>query len=202
MTTADSRREGRQPIRFEKNRNIAAAYPPGLCLDRGVFDGDIAALGGAHVEELNLVDVEVGRENLANLRAPGGRLTRVTFDGTRLTGLVLNDARLTDVKFAGCRIDLASFGGSGLERVIFEDCLLAQTDFLESRLKGVRFERCDMRRADLRGARMRDCVLRGCTLDELLGVEALRGAKLPWADIVTQAGLFAGALGIELLDED
>jgi len=46
------------------------------------------------------------------------------------------------------------------------------------------------------------CELRGCTLDGLAGLERLRGAAMPWPDIVGHAGLFAAALGIRALDED
>ena len=109
--------------------------------------------------------------------------------------------RLVDVTFRACRIDLASFGGSGLQRVTFEDCVLAQTDFLEARLEKVRFERCDLTRADFREARLRDCVLRGCTIEQLEGVTALRGASMDWSDIVAGAGTWAAALGIDVLDD-
>ena len=46
------------------------------------------------------------------------------------------------------------------------------------------------------------CELRGCTLDGLTGAERLRGAAMPWADILGHAGLLAAALGIRVLDDD
>jgi hypothetical protein len=33
-------------------------------------------------------------------------------------------------------------------------------------------------------------------------VERLRGAAMPWGDVVASAGAFASALGIRILDED
>jgi uncharacterized protein YjbI with pentapeptide repeats len=65
----------------------------------------------------------------------------------------------------------------------------------------VRFEDCDLTEADLTGVRIDGCELRGCTLDGLAGVERLRGAAMPWADLVGNAALFATALGIRPLDE-
>jgi hypothetical protein len=56
--------------------------------------------------------------------------------------------------------------------------------------------------ADLAGLRIDRCELRSCALDGLAGVERLRGAAMPWADVVGHAGLLASALGIRVLGED
>jgi uncharacterized protein YjbI with pentapeptide repeats len=109
---------------------------------------------------------------------------------------------LRDVSLEGCRIDLASFGGTRLQRVTFEECNLSQTDFLEAELDGVRFIGCDMIATDLRGAKLHRCELRSNRLDELRGVERLRGAAMPWVDIVGGAGLWAQALGISALEDE
>lgn len=84
----------------------------------------------------------------------------------------------------------------------FDDCLLAQTDFLEAQLESVRFHHCDLTCADFRGARLKLCELRGCDLSGLQGVRSLRGAGLEWPDIVEMAGAWAAALGIGVLDTD
>jgi uncharacterized protein YjbI with pentapeptide repeats len=88
-----------------------------------------------------------------------------------------------------------------MERVTFEDCLLAQTDFLEATLDGVRFHGCELRAADFRGAKLRNTEFRGCELSELLGVEDLRGAAFEWEAIVGMAEVWATALGIKVLSE-
>jgi hypothetical protein len=36
----------------------------------------------------------------------------------------------------------------------------------------------------------------------MTGVDRLRGAAMPWADVVGHAGLFATALGIRVLTEE
>ena len=139
--------------------------------------------------------------NLANLQARGADLHRVAIESGRLTGVRFHEARLTDVLISGCRVDLASFGGSRLERVTFEDCLLAQTDFLEATLDGVRFHGCEMRAADFRGARLRNTEFRRCELNEIVGVEHLRGAAFEWEMVVGMAEVWAMALGIKVLPE-
>jgi uncharacterized protein YjbI with pentapeptide repeats len=104
------------------------------------------------------------------------------------------------VTIRGCRVDLASFRMCRLERVTFEDCLLAQSDFQETRMESVRFHGCDLSGADFSGARLRLCEFRQSKLAGLRGVESLRGAALEWPDIVELAGLWAAALGIEVLE--
>jgi uncharacterized protein YjbI with pentapeptide repeats len=104
--------------------------------------------------------------------------------------------------FRDCRVDLATFAGSTFERVEFDGCRLAQTDFAEALLRSVRFHDCDLTDADLRGVRIDGCELHGCTLAGAVGLERLRGAAMPWADVVGNAGAFAAALGIRVLDAD
>jgi uncharacterized protein YjbI with pentapeptide repeats len=86
--------------------------------------------------------------------------------------------------------------------VTFEDCLLAQTDFLEAQLESVRFHGCELSGANFRGARLDSCEFRRSDLTGVQGVESLRGAAMEWPDIVELAGTWAAALGIEVLEAD
>jgi uncharacterized protein YjbI with pentapeptide repeats len=159
-------------------------------------------LSQSSLERLSLVDCELSGCNLSNLRASGADVGRVAFDNCRLTGLALPDATLRDATFRGCRVDLASFSFSRLERVTFDDCVLAQADFLEAKLRSVRFHGCDLTRADFRGVRLERCELRRSDLTGAQGIDSLRGAALEWADIVDMAGVWATALGLEVLEDE
>ena len=158
-------------------------------------------LSGQTIRGWQLFDVEIERGNLANLIAPELSLRMVKVTGARMTGVQWTRGLIADVVFRDCRIDLATFAGTTFERVRFEGCLLQQAEFREALLRKVRFEHCDLTEADLTGLRIDGCELRSCTLDGLAGAERLRGAAMPWGDIVGHAGLFASALGIRLLDE-
>ena len=151
---------------------------------------------------LRLIDVAIERGNLANVVAPEPMLRRVSVTGARLTGLQWTRASITDVVFRDCRIDLATFAGTTFERVTFDGCLLGQAEFREALLRSVRFDHCDLTEADLTGARIDRCELRSCALDGLAGAERLRGAAMPWGDLVGYTGLFAATLGIRVLDQD
>ena len=70
---------------------------------------------------------------------------------------------------------------------MFRDCRIDLATFA-----GTTFER----------ATFDGCELRGCTLDGVAALERLRGAAMPWADVVVSAGLLAAALGIRVLGDD
>jgi uncharacterized protein YjbI with pentapeptide repeats len=159
-------------------------------------------LSGARLLGLRLADVAVERANLANLVAPEPALQRVVISGARMTGVQWTRGKIADAVFHDCRIDLATFAGTTFERVVFDGCLLGQAEFREALLRSVRFDHCDLTQADLSGVRIDRCELRGCTLDGLAGAERLRGAAMPWADVVGNAALLAAALGIRVLGED
>ena len=161
-----------------------------------------ADLSGMTIKGWQLNDVAIERGNLANLIAPEPSLQRVTLTGARMTGVQWMRGSITDVAFRDCRIDLATFGGTTFERVSFEGCMLQQAEFREALLRSVRFEHCDLTEADLTGMRLDVCELRSCTLDGLTGAERLRGAAMPWGDVIGHAGLFAAALGILVIDSE
>jgi uncharacterized protein YjbI with pentapeptide repeats len=179
--------------------DLSGAHAPGVAIREARLHA--TRLAGAELDGLELTDVELHGCDLANLRAgPRAGWIRVRVTNCRMTGLTFTDGVLRDVSLHGCRIDLASFGGTRLQRVSFEQCDLSQTDFLEAELDGVRFTGCEMIATDLRAAKLHRCELRSNRLEELRGVDRLRGAAMPWVDIVGGAGLWAQALGISVLE--
>jgi uncharacterized protein YjbI with pentapeptide repeats len=195
---------------FEDDTELDAVRLTGAAPDASVLGLELAAaelrdvdLGGARLPRLALRNCLVAGGNLANLAVRGGSAERTVFDHVRLTGLTWHEGVLRDVVFRGCRVDLASLASTRLERVAFEDCVLTQADLQDARLAAVTFDRCDLTGADLTGARFAaGCVLRGCTLDGARGVEALRGARMPYEDVLAAAVTFAGALGVQVLDDE
>lgn len=124
-------------------------------------------------------DVEVTGARLSALRLPAARLDRVALRGCRLDGAVLRDAALTDVVLDGCDLRGADLTGARLQRVSFTGC--------------------DLTGADLAGARCDDVDLRGATLDDLRGVDGLRGCAVDPAELVGLAPQLAAHLGLRLL---
>jgi uncharacterized protein YjbI with pentapeptide repeats len=150
-----------------------------------------------------LADLEdaVARDvDWSNEKAPRLFARRVEVHCCRLTGSELAEAMFVDVTFADCRLDLVGLRMSKLERVVFRDCRMAECDFYAATLSDVLFERCELQKARFSSARMKRVELRGCDINGLEGVEALRGVRMPWNDVLENAPLFAAALGLEIAD--
>jgi uncharacterized protein YjbI with pentapeptide repeats len=148
-----------------------------------------------------LLDVTVAGVDWANSRPVRGlEARRAELRTCRLTGAELAEALLRDVTFDDCRLDLVNLRFSKLERVVFRDCRMTECDFEEASLKDVLFERCQLREATFSSAALQRVELRGCDLAGLRGVDSLRGARMPWNDVLENASLFALALGIEIVD--
>ena len=159
-------------------------------------------LSGSRLDGLRLRDAGLAGCNLANLSSRGAEAARVRIEHSRLTGIGLHEGSLQDVTVTGCRVDLASFGFCVLVRVTFADCLLTESSFQGAQLDAVRFHDCDLRRSDFRQARLRRCEFLRSDLTDLDGVAHLRGAAIDWPTVVGQAGAWAAALGIRVLDTD
>jgi uncharacterized protein YjbI with pentapeptide repeats len=184
---------------------LSGSALPGLAATGLSFREAVLArvdLAGGRLINLSFADVELDACNLATIDARSGSMLRVTARGCRMTGLLWTEGALRDVALSDCAIDLASFAATTIEQVTFERCILRQTDFQDADLRLVRFVDCDLTDADLSGARLAHCELRGCTLDGLRGAASLRGAAMPWPDIVAAAGTFADAVGVRVLDGD
>jgi uncharacterized protein YjbI with pentapeptide repeats len=168
-----------------------APYPPDLDLDEAA---------PPVTEPGDLVDVVVRDLDWANRSVRGLKARRAELHRCRLTGSELAEATLSDVSFVECRLDLVGLRAARLERVVFRDCRMEECDFAGAALADVLFEHCELRQASVAGARLKRVELRGCGLAGLEGVEALRGARMPWNDVLENAPLFAAALGVEIVD--
>lgn len=148
----------------------------------------------------DLVDAVVADVDWANRPARGLIARRVDLRRCRLTGVELAEATLSDVTFHDCRLDLVGLRIAKLDRVVFRECRMAECDFYDASLTDVLFEDCELREATFSGVKLERVELRGCDLSSLRGVEALRGARVPWNDVLQDGPLFAAALGLEIID--
>ncbi len=164
-------------------------YPPDI--QEGADDADLGR---------GVLDALVDGVDWANRRVPRASLRRAELRLVRLTGAELAEATIGDTTFTDCRLDLVGLRTAKLERVVFRDCRMDECDFYGAELKDVLFERCSLRLATFSAVVLNRVELRGCDLAGLRGIEALRGARMPFHDALENAALFAAGLGIELLD--
>ena len=160
-----------------------------------------ADLSGHIFTEGRLSDLRLLRGSLANADLSRCEVRRAELTGTRATGSSFAEAVVADVAFVDCRLDLASFRFATLERVAFRDCRLEEADFYGATLSSVLFERSPLVGATLSETTLDRVELHGCDLEAVKGAERLRGARMPWADIVASAGTFAATLGIAVSDD-
>jgi uncharacterized protein YjbI with pentapeptide repeats len=160
-----------------------------------------ASLAGLKRPGLAFVDCVLRTCDLANLDARTASMRRVHVKGGRMTGCLLSESRFEDVTFEDCRADLSGWALVELRRVRFASCDLRQADFQEAKLRAVVFEDCDLREVDFAGTRFESVELLGCRLAGARGVESLRGVRMRWADILENAGVFAAACGVQVLDD-
>jgi uncharacterized protein YjbI with pentapeptide repeats len=165
-------------------------HPPDLDPDAPTPDGLADA-----------VDARIENADFSNQRFLGSSIRRIELHLCRLTGVELAEAVWNDVVLTECRADFAGFRHAKLRRVVFRDCRLEEADFAAAALTDVVFERCELRRASFAGCRIERVELSRCNLTELTGVESLRGARMPWDDLLENAPLFAQGLGIEVSED-
>jgi uncharacterized protein YjbI with pentapeptide repeats len=148
------------------------------------------------------IDARIENADLSNRRFLRSSIRRIELHLCRLTGVELAEATWNDVVLTECRADFAGFRHAKLSRVVFRDCRLEEADFAGATLTDVTFDRCELRRASFASCRIERVELTGCALTELVGVESLRGARMPWNDILENAPLFAQGLGIQVVADE
>lgn len=151
-----------------------------------------------NVPGLTLGDVIMRDCGMSNVDGGEGRLTRVEIHRSQLVGFGLTRGEIRDLRVVDSSLQLASFASATLRNVVFERVNLAEASFMHARLESVAFVDCRLDGTDFRQVKLAGCVIRGTSLDGVLGVEALRGLRMPWPDVLASAGALAVALGIEI----
>ena len=168
------------------------------CVDVVFRDPDMS---GAELRDCTFRDAALTNPNLATTTLRGGSLTRVLVEGGRLTGLQVAEVDVRDVVWRGCGADMSAFRHARLAHVTFQDCSLREADFAGMRGEFVRFTDCDLRGASFRHAELSGAELRRCRLDDIEGVDGLRGASLEIDQVIDLAPALARAMGIGVLSE-
>jgi uncharacterized protein YjbI with pentapeptide repeats len=150
---------------------------------------------------LELTDAVLRDCGLSNVDAREGQIRRAELRHCQMVGFSFALGELENVRLIDCSLELASLASARLRNVSFERVNLAEASFMEARLEAVEFVDCRLAGADFRGARVRASAVRGASLDGVLGVESLRGLRMPWSDAIASAGAMAVALGIVIDDQ-
>ena len=180
--------QSHEPVAVRRVRVLESELR-GLVLEAGTAAG------------LTLIDVRLDGCGLSNVDGREGLLTRVELCRSQLVGFGFTRGEVRDLRVMDCSLQLASFTSATLHNVVFERVNLSEASFMDARLEAVAFVDCRLEGADFRDARLSGCAIRGATLDGVLGVESLRGLRMPWGDVLSSAGALAAALGITIEQE-
>ncbi|MEM9035438.1 MAG: pentapeptide repeat-containing protein [Actinomycetota bacterium] len=150
-------------------------------------------LTAARLDRPEMRDCRLERVEASGALLAEARLRRVEMIGCRLSGVDLGAARFVDVRFVDCRLDEVNLRMTKGERVEFEGCDLRGAELNEAELPGTRFLDCDLSGAQLAKADLRGGSIVGSTIDELRGVQQLRGVTIDPMQVIP--------LGVRLLDE-
>jgi hypothetical protein len=164
-----------------------------------------AAPPDLRARNVTIEEARISGADLANIDLTGAHLSRLSIRNARLTGAQLIEATLQDVTLVDCRLDFAVLALARLDRVLLHRCELTEATLEQAQLRDVRFESCNLTRASLGQSTHTRVELHGCRLAEVRSIADLRGAAMPWPDVVDHAASFAAALGIRVAtdpDED
>jgi uncharacterized protein YjbI with pentapeptide repeats len=151
-----------------------------------------------NVPGLTLADVIMRDCGMSNVDGREGRLARVEVHRSQLVGFGLSGGDVRDLRVVDSSLQLASFASATLRNVVFERVNLAEATFMHARLESVAFVDCRLAGADFRQAKLAGAIIRGASLEGVIGVESLRGLRMPWPDVLASAAALAAALGIDI----
>ena len=151
---------------------------------------------------LELRDVRLSGCDLSNVEAPEPSIWRVEVADSRLLGFRAAGGDVRELRVTDSSLALATFAFARLRNVVFERVDLTEASFMEARLDRVEFIDCRLAGTDFRGATLNVCAIRGASLDGVVGIESLRGVRMPWSDIVGSAAALAAGLGIQVESDD
>ncbi|GLZ00453.1 hypothetical protein Acsp02_77050 [Actinoplanes sp. NBRC 103695] len=161
-----------------------------------------ASLAGAALSRVRMADCLIETCDLSNLKVDGAAFDRIKVSGTRMTGLACYGGLVSDATFVDCKSDLTNWRQTRLDRVTFQKCNLAGADFTDADLRGASFTDCDLTRAQFHKATMTGARFRNCELQGIGGITSWEGAIIHPDDLLAMSYLMAGALGIVVDDRN
>jgi uncharacterized protein YjbI with pentapeptide repeats len=121
-------------------------------------------------------------------------------DTSRFGAVEMFDSELQSVRVTGSKLSFVNLRSSTLRDVAFEHCVIDELDLGQARAERVSFTDCTISAILLDHARLSHVDLRGLDLTRISGVEFLRGAAITPAQAMDLSGVFAGHLGISVVD--
>jgi uncharacterized protein YjbI with pentapeptide repeats len=146
------------------------------------------------------VDTTIERLDAAVFTAPRSHLRDVEIVRSRLGSAELYGSGWQSVHFIGCKLGFVNLRGAELRDVLFTDCTIDELDLGQARATRVAFRSTRVKTLDVTGATLTHVDLRALELEQIVGLEGLKGATLSSFQVGQLAALFAERLGIRVQD--
>jgi uncharacterized protein YjbI with pentapeptide repeats len=160
---------------------------------------DVAA-NDADLRAARFIETTLDRLTAPVFRAARSHFRDVRISGSRLGSAELYESGWQSVHLIGCKLGYLNLRGAELRDVMFTDCTIDELDLGRARATRVSFPGSQVRSLDLTGATLTHVDLRSLDLQQLTGLEGLRGATLDSGQVAMLATLFAERLGIDVRD--
>lgn len=151
-----------------------------------------------NMENFDAVNCEIKNTNLSGSKFPSSNWRAVTIDGSRCSGLELQDSVLKNIKFSNSKLDIVNFRQSKIEGMVFENCVLDDVDFYGASLKNVEFIGCTISKITFQSAKMINVDLSESTIEAIQGISSLKGATINYDQLTGLAPYFAAEAGIKI----
>jgi len=151
-----------------------------------------------NVSRFDVMDVEFKGCNFTATKFPDSTWRRVVIEGARCSGMHVANSSLKHTVFKNCKLELVNFRFSELENVVFEDCAIEEVDFYDATLRNVEFVGCTIKNITFMGAKMFNVDVSKSTLDDIKGVNTLKGVTMSYDQILGIAPLLAAGAGIRI----
>ena len=122
----------------------------------------------------------------------------VHISDSRCSGLQVQNSMFKNVTFAGSKLDLVNFRFVKMENVIFDNCILDDADFYGATLKNIDFVNCRITKINFGAAKIKNVDLSESTIEELQGVNSIRGITISYDQLIQLAPYFAAEAGIKI----
>lgn len=146
----------------------------------------------------HITDVIVEKCDLTGMQFTGLSARRLKFEACRLSVVEMHESSFKDVTFKDCKFDLVNFRFGTFNSVAFVDCVLGEVDFSNSQIENLVFTRCELNNVDFTALKAKHLDLRSSTLNQINGLQSLKGAIISHAQLISLAPGLAASIGLQV----
>lgn len=179
------------------------------------FDQSLLDLTDGRLEDCLFSEMNIGELSMRNARyiqcefkqlsAPildgaGATLNDVRVSHSRFGSADLSDSSIDSVVFEHCKFGWVNLRTAQVRDVVFRDCSFDEIDLQLVKAQRVKFENCRTGALNVERAGLSSVDLTGLEIEQVQGIEGLRGALISEQQLMSLSREFAAHLGIRVMD--